>query len=72
MLEIKSNCENCNKELPYDSKEAVICSFECTYCMECAKNELNNICPNCGGGFEKRPTRPEHLIIKYPPVINKK
>lgn len=57
MLEIRPICENCGKNLPNDSKEAMICSYECTFCIDCVKNILLNICPNCGGGFEKRPIR---------------
>jgi len=65
MLEIRPTCEHCNKTLPFDSKEAMICTFECTFCEDCV-TLLNEICPNCGGGFEKRPIRPKHLLDKYP------
>ena len=44
----------------------MICTFECTFCADCVENILFNVCPNCGGGFEKRPTRPAHLLEKYP------
>jgi hypothetical protein len=57
MLELRPTCENCNKPLPPDSTDAMICSFECTFCRDCA-NLLNNTCPNCGGGFVPRPIRP--------------
>ncbi|MFD2562502.1 DUF1272 domain-containing protein [Aquimarina rubra] len=66
MLEIRPTCENCNKSLPNDSKEAMICTFECTFCKDCVESILHNVCPNCGGGFTKRPTRPSHLLEKYP------
>jgi len=66
MLEIRPSCENCNKPLPNTSDEAMICSFECTYCKECVDKVLFNVCPNCGGGFCKRPTRPKNYIAKYP------
>ena len=66
MLEIKPTCENCNKLLPFYSEEALICTFECTYCKTCVETVLQHICPNCGGGFEKRPIRPEALLKKYP------
>jgi uncharacterized protein len=66
MLEIRTNCEHCNKPLPNDSSEAMICSFECTFCSDCVTNVLENVCPNCGGGFEKRPTRPSQSLIKNP------
>jgi uncharacterized protein len=67
MLEIRPTCENCNKSLPPNSEEAMICTFECTFCEECVENVLKKECPNCGGGFEKRPIRPEGLLKKYPP-----
>jgi uncharacterized protein len=67
MLEIKPICENCGKALPNESTEAMVCTFECTFCQDCVQHILYNVCPNCGGGFEKRPTRPTHLLGKYPP-----
>jgi len=66
MLEIRQCCENCGKSLPNDSNEAMICSYECTFCAQCVENFLENVCPNCGGGFEKRPTRPNSQLGKYP------
>ena len=66
MLELRPNCENCNKALPNGSDEAMICTFECTYCHSCVEEILHNVCPNCGGGFEKRPTRPQQILTKYP------
>ena len=66
MLEIKPTCENCKKPLPNESNEAMICTFECTFCKECVHTILFNVCPNCGGGFEKRPTRPSDKLNKYP------
>ena len=66
MLEIRQNCENCGKNLPNDSNEAMICTYECTFCAECVGNILENVCPNCGGGFEKRPTRPHKQLDKFP------
>lgn len=66
MLEIRPTCEHCNKSLSYDSDEAMICTFECTYCIDCVNNVLHKVCPNCGGGFEKRPIRPKALLKKYP------
>jgi hypothetical protein len=58
MLELRPNCEYCDKDLPIDSEEARICSYECTFCADCVDNVLNNVCPNCGGGFVPRPIRP--------------
>ena len=66
MLELRPNCENCGKNLPNESTEAMICTYECTFCAECVENVLQNVCPNCGGGFEKRPTRPKQGLLKYP------
>jgi len=58
MLQIRPNCEYCDKDLPARSTEARICSYECTFCADCAENKLHNVCPNCGGGFVPRPIRP--------------
>ena len=66
MLEIRPVCENCGKNLPNESEEAMICTFECTFCVDCVENVLCNVCPNCGGGFEKRPIRPKEKLVKYP------
>lgn len=82
MLELRPSCEHCNKALPPESTEARVCSFECTFCADCVDGFLCNVCPNCGGGFERRPVRParnwknnnnlEHnpaaVDIKYRPV----
>ncbi len=71
MLEMRPSCENCDKLLPNESNEAMICTHECTFCEDCVRIVLQNVCPNCGGGFEKRPTRPticvtSNCIEKYP------
>lgn len=58
MLELRPTCENCNKLLPPGSVEARICSYECTFCEACVDDILENVCPNCGGGFVPRPIRP--------------
>lgn len=67
MLNLKSTCEKCSRPLPPSSDEAMICSFECTFCTECVEGPLNHVCPNCGGDFQKRPKRADHLLAKYPP-----
>ena len=67
MLEIRPSCEHCGKDLPNTSKEAMICSFECTYCRQCALVLFENVCPSCGGNFEKRPIRPSGHLRKHPP-----
>ncbi|NOT73869.1 MAG: DUF1272 domain-containing protein [Cyclobacteriaceae bacterium] len=67
MLELRPICENCGKKLPPNSTEAMICTFECTFCTECVHDILHNVCPNCGGGFERRPVRPLEKLVKNPP-----
>lgn len=59
MLELRPNCECCDKDLPPDSTEAMICTYECTFCTTCVDDVLSNVCPNCGGGFSPRPIRPK-------------
>ena len=66
MLELRPNCECCNKDLPAESTEAMICNFECTFCISCAENTLNNVCPNCGGNLVERPIRPKGLLESCP------
>jgi len=57
-LQLRPNCEYCDKDLPPNATEARICSYECTFCADCVENKLHNVCPNCGGGFASRPIRP--------------
>lgn len=74
MLELRPSCEHCSKQLPPDSTEAMICSFECTFCASCVTEVLENVCPNCGGSFCQRPVRPAtdrkngNFLGKYPAV----
>jgi len=58
MLEIRPNCELCNADLPPAAENARICSYECTFCADCAEQVLHGVCPNCGGGLQPRPIRP--------------
>ena len=58
-LELRPNCELCDKDLPPHSEDARICSYECTYCADCAEKKLHNVCPTCGGNFVPRPLRPK-------------
>ena len=57
MLELRPGCECCDRDLPPDAPDAVVCSFECTFCRACADGRLAGRCPNCGGVLERRPTR---------------
>ncbi|OWV82853.1 DUF1272 domain-containing protein [Rhizobium sp. R693] len=66
MLELRPNCECCDKDLPPDSSEAAICTFECTFCADCAVDVLGGVCPNCGGELVRRPVRPAAKLAKYP------
>jgi uncharacterized protein len=58
MLDLRPNCELCDRDLPPAAAEARICSYECTFCADCVEHVLRNVCPNCGGGFVPRPIRP--------------
>jgi uncharacterized protein len=58
MLELRPNCEYCDKDLPPAASDARICTYECTFCADCVDRHLHNVCPNCGGGFQPRPIRP--------------
>lgn len=66
MLEIRPNCEACDVDLPPGATNAFICTFECTFCSNCAKQEYEFRCPNCGGNLVSRPIRPTELLEKYP------
>ena len=66
MLKIRPNCENCNKPLPADSDDAMICTYECTFCKSCVDEILKGVCPNCGGNLCQRPIRPKKMLIKHP------
>ena len=66
MLELRPNCECCNRDLPPDSRLAMICSFECTFCRECAHSRLGGLCPNCGGVLVPRPIRPAAKLHSNP------
>lgn len=70
MLEIRPNCEACDKDLPPDSTEACICTYECTFCRACVDELLKNVCPNCGGGFVDRPIRPKTARREGVSLIN--
>jgi hypothetical protein len=71
MLELRPNCECCDKDLPPHSHEAMICTFECTFCVECAGDVFGGICPNCGGELLPRPMRPAAKLQKYPASIRR-
>jgi hypothetical protein len=66
MLKLKPNCECCDIDLPADIPVARICSFECTFCQDCAEKNFAKACPNCGGELVTRPVRPEKMLEKFP------
>ena len=66
MLQLRPNCECCNKDLPGESPDACICTFECTFCSDCASSKLDGVCPNCGGELVVRPRRLAGKLARYP------
>lgn len=66
MLQLRPNCECCDQDLPPDSGQALICSFECTFCVECGTQVLQMRCPNCSGELLQRPRRPAAMLAQYP------
>lgn len=66
MLELRPNCECCDRDLPPESREARICTYECTFCTTCAETVFAGICPNCGGNLVPRPIRPAEKLRKDP------
>lgn len=65
-LELRPNCECCNRDLPPDAPDAYICTFECTYCRDCAREKLAFVCANCGGELVRRPVRPAASLRQHP------
>ena len=66
MLHLRPNCECCDKDLPPAAVDAMICTFECTFCADCAREVFHGVCPNCRGGLVTRPIRPPAMLAKYP------
>ena len=66
MLQLRPGCECCDRDLPADSADARICSFECTFCAACAAQRLHSRCPNCGGELVPRPRRSGAALSRHP------
>ena len=66
MLELRPSCECCDKNLPPSAPDAMICTFECTFCRSCTDGVLKGRCPNCGGELLRRPVRPAAKLTKFP------
>ena len=67
VLELRPNCECCDRDLPPHAPDAMICTYECTWCRDCVEHVLGWRCPNCGGNLEPRPVRPAGLLTEDPP-----
>ena len=67
MLQLRPNCECCDRDLPPEARDAMICTFECTFCTDCAEGRFKGICPNCSGELVRRPIRPANKLAKNPP-----
>jgi hypothetical protein len=66
MLDLRPNCECCDKDLPNGAPDALICTYECTFCATCADKRFGGRCPNCGGDLVRRPTRPDKMLARHP------
>ena len=66
MLELRPGCECCDRDLPPESLAARICTYECTFCADCADGRFAGACPNCGGELVPRPRRPAEKLVKFP------
>ena len=71
MLELRPNCECCDRDLPPDSAEARICTFECTFCVDCVEIRFSGVCPNCGGDLSPRPIRPAASLHRFPASLKR-
>ncbi|MBV9735464.1 MAG: DUF1272 domain-containing protein [Acidisphaera sp.] len=71
MLELRPNCECCDRDLPPDAADALICSYECTFCRACGEGVLGGRCPNCGGNLVARPIRPAAMLAKHPASLRR-
>lgn len=66
MLELRPNCECCDRDLPPASLDAMMCTFECTFCADCARDRFAGTCPNCTGELVRRPVRPADRLARFP------
>jgi hypothetical protein len=66
MLQLRPNCECCDRDLPPEARDAMICTFECTFCADCAEARFQGACPNCGGELVRRPVRPAGKLERFP------
>lgn len=71
MLQLRPNCECCDRDLPPASPDARICSYECTFCHDCAEGVFGGACPNCGGELIRRPIRPAVMLARHPAQVER-
>jgi hypothetical protein len=71
MLELRPNCECCDRDLPPQSDQARICTFECTFCVDCAETRFLGVCPNCEGDLVARPIRPDNKLHRFPASLRR-
>jgi hypothetical protein len=71
VLQLRPSCECCDVDLPPAADNAMICSFECTFCVACARDALKGVCPNCGGELVPRPRRPAAKLSTHPASIER-
>jgi hypothetical protein len=71
MLELRPNCECCDRDLPPDSADARICTFESTFCASCVETRFSGVCPDCGGDFSARPIRPTGALHRFPASLRR-
>ncbi|NEX92614.1 DUF1272 domain-containing protein [Caulobacter sp. 17J65-9] len=65
MLQLRPNCECCDRDLP-PATQAFICTFECTFCTDCTNRRFAGVCPNCSGELVRRPVRPPAALERFP------
>ena len=70
-LELRPNCEYCDKDLPPAATDARICTFECTFCIDCVEQRFSGVCPNCGGDLSARPIRPASALHRFPASLKR-
>ena len=66
MLELRPNCECCDRDLPPQSPDARICTFECTFCADSRRRRARRRLSQLRRQFRGSPIRPAAMLKKYP------